>query len=129
MQHAVRRILVVDDSADVAESFARVLQSMGHDAEFVTDPLVALPAARAMQAELIFLDIDMPLVMGYELAGAFRAAFGFEQMRIVAVTGYGKDEDRARARVAGFDAHVTKPADPAVIDSILTTIFDPHKGS
>lgn len=126
MQQTLRRILVVDDSRDAAESFALVLQSMGHYAEFVTDPCVALPAARNMRAELVFVDIGMPTINGYELAGVFRAESGLEHMRIVAVTGYGKDEDRVRSRMAGFDAHVAKPADPAVIESILLTIFDPR---
>jgi CheY-like chemotaxis protein len=120
-----RRILVVDDNPDTAESFARVLHAMGHEVESVTDPLDALPAARRVQPELVFLDIGMPLLDGYELARALRKAFGFEKIRIVAVTGHGMPEDRARARVAGFDAHVTKPADPDIIESIVKTIFNP----
>jgi CheY-like chemotaxis protein len=116
-----RRILVVDDNPDTAESFARVLRAMGHEVESVTDPLDALPAARRVQPELVFLDIGMPLLDGYELARALRKAFGC----IVAVTGHGMPEDRPRARVAGFDAHVTKPVDPDVIESIVKTIFNP----
>jgi CheY-like chemotaxis protein len=119
-----RRILVVDDNPDTAESFALVLRAMGHEVESVTDPLDALPAARRVAAELVFLDIGMPLLDGYELARALRKAFGFEKIHIVAVTGHGMPEDRARARVAGFDAHVTKPADPDVIESIVKTIFN-----
>jgi CheY-like chemotaxis protein len=122
---SARRILVVDDDPDSAESFMRVLQSMGHKGEFITDPLDALPAARRLQPELVFLDIAMPVVDGYTLARVFRAAFGFDAIRLVAVTGFTEKEDRVRAREAGFDAHVGKPADPAIIESILHTIFDP----
>lgn len=119
----------MDDDPDSAETFARVLQAMGHKAEFVTDPMDALPAARRLQPELVFLDIGMPLIDGYALARAFRAAFGFERIRLVAITGFTDDGDRVRAREAGFDAHVGKPADAAVIQSILDTIFDPRNRS
>jgi CheY-like chemotaxis protein len=120
-----RRILVVDDNEDIALSFVRVLETMGHHAECVTDPLQALAAVRRLDAELVFLDISMPVIDGYELARVLRAEFGFEKMRIVAVTAYTKHEDRVRAREAGFDAHVGKPAPPDVIESIVKTIFHP----
>jgi CheY-like chemotaxis protein len=118
-----RRILVVDDQPDTAESFARLLQVMGHEVVFVTDPLEALPAARRFQPELVFLDIGMPLVTGYELARIFRSAFGFDKLRMVAITAYNSEEHRSRSREAGFDAHVAKPADPAMLESIVKTIF------
>jgi len=114
---------VVDDQQDTAESFARLLQVMGHEVVFVTDPLEALPAARRFQPELVFLDIGMPLVTGYELARIFRSAFGFEKLRMVAITAYNSEEHRSRSREAGFDAHVAKPADPALLESIVKTIF------
>jgi CheY-like chemotaxis protein len=118
-----RRILVVDDQPDTAESFARLLQVMGHEVVFVTDPLEALPAARRFQPELVFLDIGMPLVTGYELARIFRSAFGFDKLKMVAITAYNSEEHRSRSREAGFDAHVAKPADPAMLESIVKTIF------
>jgi CheY-like chemotaxis protein len=120
-----RRILVVDDNEDIALSFVRVLETMGHNAECVTDPLKAPAAARRLNAELVFLDIGMPVIDGYELARVLRAEFGFDNMRIVAVTAYTKHEDRVRAREAGFDAHVAKPAPAEVIESIVKTIFKP----
>src|SRR5438105_2159794 len=104
-----RRILVVDDEVDTAESFARLLQAMGHEAQFITDPLDALSAARALRPELVFLDIGMPLITGYELARLFRKAYGLDSIRLVALTAYKSEDHRAQSRQAGFDAHVTKP--------------------
>lgn len=118
-----KRILVVDDLHDTALSLVLVLQRLGHRAEFVTDSWKALEAARRLRPELVFLDIGMPGLDGYSLARMFRQEFGFENLRLVALTAWGSDDDRAESRRAGFDAHVTKPADPETIDSILETVF------
>ena len=118
-----KRILVVDDMHDIALSLVLVLQRLGHKAEFVTDSWKALEAARRLRPELVFLDIGMPGLDGYSLARMFRQEFGFDDLRLVALTAWGSDEDRAESRRAGFDAHVTKPADPETIDSILETVF------
>jgi CheY-like chemotaxis protein len=119
-----KRILVVDDLHDSALSLSLVLQHMGHTAEFVTDPWKALEAARRLNPELVFLDIGMPGIDGYALARMFRQEFGFEALRLVALTAWDGDKDRVESRRAGFDAHVAKPADPATLDSILKTVFD-----
>jgi CheY-like chemotaxis protein len=116
------RALVVDDSHDAAESFARVLESMDCAATFVTNPLVAIDAAEALEARVVFLDIAMPELDGYELARVFRAHYG-EKIRLVAVTAHGDGPRRAISREAGFDAHVQKPADFAVVQSMLATLF------
>lgn len=126
MTRTPKRILVVDDLHDSAMSLALVLRQMGHTAEFVTNPLQALDAARRLRPELVFLDIGMPALDGYSLARVMREEFGFEALRLVAVTAWGGDDDRAESRRAGFDAHVTKPVDPATIESILETIFPPR---
>lgn len=118
------RVLVVDDVADAAESMARVLCSMGHEAAFVTRASEALEVARKMRPQLVFLDLGMPEIDGYKLARLLRAEFGFEGMRLVAISGWGRDEDRAASRQAGFDAHVKKPAELEVIDSILKTVLN-----
>ena len=124
MTPVARRILVVDDLHDSAMSLALVLQRLGHTAEFVTNPAKALAAARRLRAELVFLDIGMPQIDGYALARMLRQEFGFDAVRLVALTAWGRDEDRAESRRAGFDAHVTKPVDPETIESILKTVFD-----
>jgi len=118
-----KRILVVDDLHDSAMSLALVLQRLGHTAEFVTDSWKALEVARRLRPELVFLDIGMPEINGYALARMLRQEFGFEAVKIVALTAWDRDEDRAESRRAGFDAHVAKPADPETIESILKTVF------
>jgi CheY-like chemotaxis protein len=117
------RVLVVDDHPDSAESLSRLLATMGHEAVFVTQASKALDAARALRPHLVFLDLGMPEIDGYQLARLFRAEFGFEALRLVALTGWGRNEDRAASRQAGFDAHVQKPAEPEIIDSIIKTVF------
>jgi len=117
------RVLVVDDLPDSAESLARLLETMGHEAVFVTQASKALDAARALRPHLVSLDLGMPEIDGYQLARLFRAEFGFEALRLVALTGWGRNEDRAASRQAGFDAHVQKPAEIEIIDSIIKTVF------
>lgn len=121
------RALVVDDHRDVAESLARLLQSMGCAATFVIDPSKAMDAAAALDAEIVFLDIGMPEIDGYHLARLFRQEYG-ETILLVAVTAYGADEDRRRSRQAGFDAHVHKPVDIPIIESMLATVLASRRG-
>jgi CheY-like chemotaxis protein len=117
------RALIVDDNPDVADSFARVLEAMGCEVTFITDPLIALETAGRVKAEIVFLDIGMPGMDGYELARSLRSRYGWQAIQIVAVTGYGTKEDRVRSRVAGFDAHVVKPVSPELVESMLKTLW------
>jgi len=117
------RALIVDDNHDVADSFARVLQAMGCETTFVTDPFIAVETAGRIEAEIVFLDLGMPGIDGYELARSLRSRYGWQGIRIVAVTGYGSKEDRVRSRMAGFDAHVVKPVSPELVESMLKTLF------
>jgi CheY-like chemotaxis protein len=128
MQTGRKRILVVDDLHDSAMSLSLVLQRLGHTAQFVTDPWKALEVARDLRPELVFLDIGMPELNGYALARMLRQEFGFEAVKVVALTAWDRDEDRAESRRAGFDAHVAKPADPETIEAILKTVFGPGPG-
>lgn len=118
----------MDDVADAAESMARVLSSLGHEAAYVTRSTQALEVAREMRPHLVFLDLGMPEIDGYALARQLRAEFGFDGMRLVAISGWGREEDRAASRQAGFDAHVKKPASLDIIDSILKTVASPPQG-
>jgi CheY-like chemotaxis protein len=117
------RTLIVDDEPDAAHTFARVLGSLGCEATAVTDPFVALRTAESINAELVFLDLRMPGVDGLELARMLRGKYGWQRMRIVAVTGFGSEEHRAATRQAGFDAHVVKPVDLHLLESMLHTLF------
>jgi CheY-like chemotaxis protein len=116
-----RRVLVVDDNADTARSFFELLVVMGHRCEYKTDPREVMDAARIFRPDLVLLDIGMPDIDGHHIARLLRAEFGVD-LRIVAITAYGRDEDRQRTRKAGFDAHVTKPVDIPILESILTTL-------
>jgi two-component system CheB/CheR fusion protein len=114
-----RRVLVVDDNEDAAESLAILLRIEGHEVRTAHDGLAALDVARAFQPEVILLDIGLPRVSGYEVARRFRAEEGVTKALLIAVSGYGQAEDRRQSREAGFDAHLTKPADPAVLYALV----------
>ena len=121
------RALVVDDQRDVAESLARLLQTMGCAATFVVEPAKTLDAAAALGAEIVFLDIGMPEIDGYQLARLLRQKYG-ETILLVAVTAYGTDEDHRKSRQAGFDAHVHKPVDIKIVESMVDTILASRRG-
>jgi CheY-like chemotaxis protein len=114
-----RRILVIDDHLDTARSYYELLTVMGHECQFSTDARQAIDLARTLHPHLVLLDIGLlPDLDGHSVARQLRAVFGREIM-IVAVTAYGRDEDRTRTRKAGFDAHVTKPMDTGLLESIV----------
>jgi CheY-like chemotaxis protein/anti-sigma regulatory factor (Ser/Thr protein kinase) len=108
---AGRAILVVDDNQDAADLLADVLTMRGHRVAVAYDGPSAITTARELAPELALLDIGLPVMDGYELARNLRSLPGLERLRLVAVTGYGQDSDRQRARDAGFDEHLKKPLD------------------
>jgi PAS domain S-box-containing protein len=114
-----RRVLVVDDNEDVAHSLALLLQIKGHEVRTAHDGLTALNVAGEFLPEVVLLDIGLPTMDGYEVARRLRQQTGLENVVLVAVTGYGQEEDRRRAEEAGFDAHLTKPAEPAALQRLL----------
>src|SRR4051812_26035211 len=117
-----RRILVVDDHPDTARSYCELLKSMGHQCEFTMDPWDALELARGLRPEIVLADIGLlPDLDGHDLARMLRQEFGTGVV-IVAITAFGRDEDRVRTRKAGFDAHVTKPIDIGMLESIVNTM-------
>ncbi|ALV06802.1 ATP-binding protein [Roseateles depolymerans] len=116
---APRRILVVDDNEDAAASLAMILSMEGHQVEQVHSGADALKHLGEALPDLALLDIGLPGMSGYELAQHIRAQPAWAQLRLIALTGYGRQEDREQALHAGFDAHVVKPADP---DTLLRTI-------
>jgi CheY-like chemotaxis protein len=116
-----RKVLVVDDNRDLAESLATVLRLWGHDVVVAYDGAQALAAARARPPEVVFLDIGLPRLDGFEVAQRLRADPALRRTRIVAVTGYGHDEDRRRSEAVGIDIHLTKPVDPIVLQRLLVS--------
>jgi PAS domain S-box-containing protein len=115
----IRRVLVVDDNADAAESLAMLLRGDGHEVCVTHDGPAALEVAGAFRPEVVLLDIGLPRMDGYEVARRLRRDVGLTQALVVALTGYGQQEDRRRAKEAGCDAHVVKPADLRVLHELL----------
>lgn len=112
-------ILVVDDSQEAADSLALLLRLWGYEVRVAYDPQSGLEDARAHPPRVILLDIGMPGINGYELARRLRAQEESKGALMVAVTGYGAENDRRRAQEAGFDYHIVKPADPSKLLEIL----------
>jgi CheY-like chemotaxis protein len=110
---------VADDNADAAASLGTLLRLMGHEVHTVADGAQAVEAASTLAPDVALLDIGMPNLNGYEAARAIRQLQGGKAMLLVALTGWGQDEDKRQAREAGFDHHLTKPADPNALAKIL----------
>jgi signal transduction histidine kinase/ActR/RegA family two-component response regulator len=113
------RVLLVDDNADAAELLAASLRALGHDVEVVFDASAALDLATRFVPDVALLDLGLPAIDGYELASRLRLQEGWAGVRFAALTGYGQQRDRRRTEAAGFDAHLTKPAQVQDVDSTL----------
>ncbi len=121
---AARRVLVVDDNRDAADSLAMLLSLAGHDVRVAHGGRAALALAEAFRPDVVLLDIGMPDLDGYAVARALRWEPWGANICLVALTGWGQEEDRRQARAAGFDAHLTKPVDPGALEEYLL----PRKG-
>jgi CheY-like chemotaxis protein len=104
-----RRILVVDNDEDSVEMLATLLRVQGHEVHTAHDGLEAVGAALAFQPEVVLMDLSLPTLSGYEAARRIREQMGAGGVILVALTGWGRDEDRRRTTEAGFDYHMTKP--------------------
>jgi signal transduction histidine kinase len=118
------RVLVVDDNRDAAETLQLLLQAEGHEAFVAYRAHDALTIARQTSPGIVFLDIGLPDMDGYALAGRLRALPETARASLVAVTGYGQPGDKARASEAGIDHHLIKPARPADVLGLLSTLAD-----
>jgi PAS domain S-box-containing protein len=117
-----RRVLVVDDSTDSAQSLARLLHRWGHEVHIAYDGPSALDAAQATAPEVVLLDIGLPGMSGYEVARRLRQEPGRDATVLIALTGYGQASDRHEASTAGFDQHLVKPVDVGVLRALVATI-------
>lgn len=113
------RVLVVDDNRDGADTLAMLLKTMGADPHVVYDGHSALAAMREHRPDVVLLDLGMPGMDGYEVAARIREDATWRTVWLVALTGFGADEERRRCREAGFDDHCVKPADPARLRAVL----------
>jgi len=118
-QQTARRVLIVDDNQDSTESLARLLKRTGHEVETALDGPTGINTAHRYQPEIIFLDIGLPEMDGYEIAKRLREDASLTKVTLIAMTGYGQEEDRRKALEAGFDGHMIKPADPADVEKLL----------
>jgi signal transduction histidine kinase/DNA-binding response OmpR family regulator len=118
---ACRRVLVVDDNQDAAESLAMVLRIAGHEVNVCFDGPAAIAAVAATRPDVVLLDIGLPDMNGFEVARKLRANADFSDTLLVAVTGYGQEQDMRRSQEAGFDHHLVKPIDLTNLDVIFTS--------
>jgi PAS domain S-box-containing protein len=116
------RLLVVDDNHDAAIGLSTWLGLLGHDVRVAHDGETALDVATKFRPDLIFLDIGMPGMDGYEVARRVRLTPGLEQTNLVALTGWGQQEDRRRTSEAGFNHHLVKPPEPKAVDDVLAEL-------
>jgi PAS domain S-box-containing protein len=121
------RVLVVDDNADVAEGLMMLLELLGHRVRVAHDGLAALEAVRANAPDLMLVDIGLPGMDGYEVARNVRQDSRLKGVVLVALTGYGRDEDKRKAIEAGFDDHLVKPLTAETFQKLLGRL-EPRKG-
>lgn len=117
-----RRVLVVDDNRDAAELLSELLNSDGYEARMAYDGSAAVELAESWRPDVILLDIGLPRLDGYEAARRIRALDGGSRMTLIAVTGWGQAEDRARSAAAGFDHHFVKPVDLVTLKELFAPV-------
>ena len=120
-----RRVLVVDDNRDAAESLAVFLQLGGHSVHTAYDGVEAVEAAESFRPDIVLLDIGMPKLNGYEACRRIRDTAWGKDMTVIAQTGWGQDEDKRRTHEAGFDGHLVKPVDPVAVMKIVAGLKRP----
>lgn len=117
-----RRLLVVDDNRDAAESMSMLLEMWGHEVAYAYDGPSALETAEQWQPEAVFLDIGLPGMDGYEVAERLRQLPQAKGAVLIAITGYGQEDDRRRSRRAGIDHHLVKPVAPDALRSLIDSL-------
>jgi len=113
------RLVLVEDNADIRETFRELLLMLGHTVELAADGQEGVELILRTKPDVAFVDIGLPVLDGYEVARAVRAQLGPRECRMIAMTGFGQDSDRRQAIDAGFDRHLVKPADVETIEEVL----------
>jgi CheY-like chemotaxis protein/anti-sigma regulatory factor (Ser/Thr protein kinase) len=116
-------ILVVDDNTDAANSLAKLLQMHGHEVQVAYDGPSGIEAAKSFLPDLILLDIGLPGMDGFEVAKHLRQEPGLKEVPLIAVSGYGREEDRQRSRQVGFNHHLVKPVDPQALPALFASLL------
>ena len=120
------RLLVVDDNQDAAISLAMLLKLQGHEVRVAHSGMAALEVTKTYVPDVVFLDIGMPGMDGYEVARRIRQQPGLENVVLAALTGWGQQEDRRRTSEAGFNYHLVKPPEPNVVESVIAGLKRPE---
>jgi CheY-like chemotaxis protein len=123
---AACRILVVEDNVDAAATLRDFLELSGHEVELASSGTDGVSAARRFHPEVVLCDLGLPGMTGYEVAAQLRRDPETASVKLIAVTGYGRDEDRRRSKEAGFDLHLTKPVDPTQLRQLLRAPVRQH---
>lgn len=118
------RVLVVDDNLDAAETLAMLLEMSGHEVKMANDGQEAIEMASREVPEVVLLDIGMPGMNGYDVARALRERPETREVVLVAMTGWGQEEDMKRTKEAGFNHHLVKPVEPSVLTKLLKGIAE-----
>ncbi len=113
------RVLAVDDNVEAADSLAMFLRLAGQEVRVAYDGVTALRISQVFRPQVVFLDLGMPDMDGYDVARQLRKNPELKRAILVALTGWGREEDRHRSRQAGFDYHLVKPAEPAALEQVL----------
>ena len=116
------RVLIVDDSSDTVEAMADMARLWGHQVEVANDGSTALDLVTRFRPEIALIDIGLPVMDGYELARRLRQLANMKTVPLIAISGYGRAEDRRAAEQAGFDLHLVKPIDPVRLERLLATL-------
>jgi two-component system, sensor histidine kinase len=124
-----KRLLLVEDNPDIGETLRDLLQLLGHRVELAADGLRGVQLALATRPDVALVDIGLPGIDGYEVARRLRATDAGRQILLVALTGYGRPEDRERSLEAGFDAHLVKPVDPDDLNALLAALAGSRKAA
>jgi CheY-like chemotaxis protein len=120
---AQRKVLVIEDNQDAAESLRMLLELQGTTVDVAVDGASGLKRVREFRPDVVLCDIGLPGDMdGYAVAKAVRASPDLSRIHMIALTGYGQEEDKVRAREAGFDLHMTKPVDGGVLEGALASV-------
>ena len=117
-----KRLLVVDDNQDAADSLAMLLKLQGHEVRVAYSGMAALEMTKTYSPDVVFLDIGMPGMDGYEVARRIRQTPGLGKIVLAALTGWGQQEDRRRTAEAGFDHHLVKPPELSVVEGVLADL-------
>ena len=121
---APRRVLVVDDNRDAAETLGMLLKILGAEVRVVFNGPAALEAMRTFEPAVVLLDIGMPGMDGHEVARRIRQMPEYQHVTLIALTGWGQEGDRHNSKMAGFDHHLIKPADVGALETLLVSLED-----